>query len=604
MDGTHHRHRRFPRPRLGSRASRSHATASNNLVELETLSSYAALERRAVTLSEDEAQVCTRLAELLLADAVRAYESHALTGRANGSHRLLPQVDLRKWKLVKRKDQLCAYKQRKDASVASFATSTGVSPCTANDTSLPLLLVTGSLPGTVDDALFGLTSANTRAMKMNSAYAEDALEDGEVLTTLEGPTVDEPFRFLGLKWAVRRHDAASASSLLKRRDLLYLEATGATRLANGERVGYRLQHSVSVKALAQLAAASLSSTVVRARASFVQLFHQPDASASSLRVFSRGFYDPQGGLLRFLAVSAGADFLLHMSFSAVDCAHLKKLAFAAQQAGRRRRALSLQHKSRGGGMGGIEELGDEDGDSGGAARTGDLSAWAAVCSLCDRRVGRVLNRSGAPCTICAKMVCSRCSVMKKLRFSRSDDAGAGASTGVDLGGSMGVHDFERLPPEGSRTSTERSRSRSGSGSGVAGRHDICQKALKFCLPCVLRANQRSAAQIAVEELLEQTSYGLVTPHGALERPSSRSRPSSARRRSTQTGRPYSSHRISQTSVGSQPFTPHYAASPYLQPRQKAFSSPAFVPTAMRRGSRVVLYVEDARAASASGSRAA
>ncbi|RLN92210.1 hypothetical protein BBJ28_00011751 [Nothophytophthora sp. Chile5] len=601
MDGTHHRHR-FPRPRLGSRASRSHATASNNLVELETLSSYAALERRAVTLSEDEAQVCTRLAELLLADAVRAYESHMLTGRADGSRRLLPQVDLRQWKLVKRKDQLCAYKQRKEAGAASFATPTGASPCTANDTSLPLLLVTGSLPGSVDDALFGLTGANTRALKMNSAYAEDALEDGEVLATIEGPTVDEPFRFLGLKWAVRRHDA---SALLKRRDLLYLEATGATRLASGERVGYRVLHSVSVKALAQLAAASLSAPVVRARASFVQLFHQPEASDGSLRVFSRGFYDPQGGLLQFMAVSAGADFLLHMTFSAVDCAHLKKIAFAAQQAGRRRRALSLQRKTRGGGMGGIEELGDEDGEGG--AMMSDLSAWASTCSLCDRRVGRVLNRSGAPCTICAKMVCSRCSVMKKLRFSRSDDAGAGASTGVDLGGSMGVHDFEHMPPEGSRASTERSRSRSGSGSGVASRHDICQKALKFCLPCVLRANQRSAAQIAVEELLEQTSYGLVTPRGALERPSSRSRPSSVRRRSTQTGRPYSSHRVSQTSAGSQPFTPHYAASPYYQPRQKAFSA-ASVPTAMRRAStvasRVVLYVEDPRGASSSGSRAA
>lgn len=237
-------------------------------------------------------------------------------------------------------------------------------------------------------------------------------------------------------------------------------------------------------------------------------------------------------------------------------------------------------------MCGIEEAGDEDGDM---MVMGD-AAWATNCSLCDRRVGSMFNRSGAPCAICAKMVCSRCSVVKKLRFLRSD-GNSTAHDGVDLGGSMGVHDFDQLPESASRASTERSRSRSSSGSGASSMSDICQKALKFCLPCVLRANQRSASQIAVEELLEQTSFGLVTPS---DRPSSRSRPSSMRRRSTQTGRPLS-FRASQGPRGS-----HYAASPYYQPRQKAYSSAASL--GVHRSStattpRVVLYVEDPTASS-------
>ncbi|KAG7384996.1 hypothetical protein PHYPSEUDO_002008 [Phytophthora pseudosyringae] len=584
MDASQQRHRRFPRPRVGSRG-RAHTAAASNMVELETLSAFSALERRAVGLSEDEAQVCSRLAELLLADALRAYDGHSVVGRGQRP------VDLQQWKPIKKKDQLCAYKQRKEAAAAPGQQHQQHQEQRPgqSETDLPLLLVTGYLAGHVNDAMYGLASANTRAMKMNSAYAEDALEDAEVLATIEGPSIEEPFRFLGLKWAVR-HDAMS-----KRRDLLYLEATGVTKLANGDRVGYRVMHSVSIKALALLATTSISSSVIRARASIVQLFHQQPSSEGSsgggltgtLNVFTRGYYDPQGGMMQFMAVNAGAELLLHMTFSVVDCAHLKKIAFAAQQAGRRRRATSQLRKT-GEGISGIEELCDEDAD----AIMGD-GAWSTNCSLCDRRVGHLLNRSGAPCAICAKMVCSRCSVVKKLRFSRSEDSSIPVNDGgVDLGGSMGVHDFER--PEASLASTERSRSRSSSGSGVNNMNDICQKALKFCLPCVLRANQRNASQIVVEEILEQTSFGLVTPRSTMDRPSSRSRPSSMRRRSTQTGRPYSL-RSSQAPYGAQQF-PHYAASPYCQPRQKAYSGATYMPPGVHRSSsatpRVVLYVED------------
>ncbi|KUF77651.1 hypothetical protein AM587_10009708 [Phytophthora nicotianae] len=543
MDGSNQqRHRRFPRPRLGSRA-RSRANTASNMVELETLSAFSALERRAVSLSQDEAQVCVRLAELMLADTLKAYEGRSVIGRGQ------PQVDLQQWKLIKKKDQLCVYKQKKEAAKLIAAGQQQLGQCTASETDLPLLMVTGSVAGHVNDAMYGLVSATTRAMKMNSAYAEDVLEDAEVLATIEGP--------------------------------------------------------MSIKALALLATTSISSSVIRARTSIVQLFHQQPSSEGStgltgtLNVFTRGYYDPQGGMMQFMAVNAGAELLLHMTFSVVDCAHLKKIAFAAQQAGRRRRASQLNKTAYGdGGMLGIEELCDEDTD----AILSD-GAWSTNCSLCDRRVGHLLNRSGVPCTICAKMVCSRCSVVKKLRFLRSEDSNLPLNHGVNLGGSMGVHDFER--PEASRASTERSRSRSSSGSGANNMNDICQKALKFCLPCVLRANQRNASQIVVEEILEQTSFGLVTPRSTIDRPSNRSRPSSMRRRSTQTGRPYN-FRSSQASNGSQQFS-HYAASPYYQPRQKAYSSAAYVQPALHRSSsatpRVMLYVEDP-ATSSSGYSAA
>ncbi|CAH0478825.1 unnamed protein product [Peronospora belbahrii] len=550
---------------------------ARDMVEFETLSAFSALEQRTVALSQDEAQVCVRLAELLLADALRDYDQMDY------------QVATQQWKLVKKKDQLEVYKQRKEAIKIVVSTGQTRSQSAVNETELPRILVTGRLAGHVDDAMYGLFSANTRAMKMNSAYAGDSLADAHVLTTIEGPTIEKPFRFLGLKWAVR-HDIMSASSFFKQRDLLYLEATGVTKMTNGERVGYRIMHSVSIKALAQLAATTISSSVIRARASVVQLFHQQPSLEGSggllgmLDVFTRGYYDPQGGMMQFLAVNAGVELLLHMTFSVVDCAHLKKIAFAAQRAGRRRSVTSQLRKTNyvDEGMGGIEEIGDESADV-----MGD-KVWSTNCSLCDRRVGSLLNRSGMPCTICAKMICWRCSVVKKLPFFRSDESSMPVDNGVDLDAIMGLQHFEHEQPEASRASTERS----CNGSGSVMMHDICQKALKFCLPCVLRANHRNASQIVEEEILEQTTFGTVTPCRAMDCPSNYARPSSMRRRSTQTGR---SHNFLHASYGSHQIS-SYAASPYCQPRQKAYSSEAYAQHGVFRSSsaspRVVLYVED------------
>uniref|UniRef100_A0AAV1UUE7 FYVE-type domain-containing protein n=1 Tax=Peronospora matthiolae TaxID=2874970 RepID=A0AAV1UUE7_9STRA len=554
-------------------------SAARNVVELETVTSVLSLESRVVTLTQDEIQVCTRLADLLLADALRAYIE------TNGS----PKVDVQQWKLLKKKDQLGAYKHKRNAGTTGQQLDR---PFAAKETELPLLLVTGSVAGHVHDAMYGLVSATTRTMKMNGAYADDSLEDAQVLATIEGPTVKDPFRFLGLKWAVRR-DAMYGSSFVKRRDLLYLEATGLTKMMDGQCVGYRVIHSVSIKALAQLATKSISSSVIRARASIVQLFHQqPSVDGSrglsgTLNVFARGYYDPQGGMMQFMALHAGAELLLHMTFSAVDCAHLKKIAFATQQACRRRQGVASQlHKTYYGddrGMAGIEEMSDED-----AAGFMEDKVLSTHCSLCERRIGSLLNRSGRPCTICARMVCSRCCVVKKLPFFLSDGCSLPTHNGTGLDGSMSVQQqFER--PEGSRALTEQSRS--SNGSGAANMNGMYQQALKFCLPCVLRANQRNASQIVIEEILEQTSLGLVTPRSTFNQLDGHPSPSPLRRRSTQSVRANNS---AQVPYGSYQF-PQHAAPIYSQPRQKAYSAPCGQVGVHRSSSittRVMLYVED------------
>ncbi|CAI5717617.1 unnamed protein product [Hyaloperonospora brassicae] len=572
-------------------------SVSRSVVELETVTTFSGLDHhRRVTLSPDEVQICTRLADLLLADTLRAY-----VDTSSGS----AKVDSQQWKLVKKKDQLGAYKHKQQQQHrAAAALGAGHSmeegeevagTCSATEAAAapPLLLVTGHVAGHVHDAMYGLVSANTRAMQLNGAYADETLEDAQVLATIKGPTVNDPFRFLGIKWAVRRHGTRSGSTFVKRRDLLYLEATGTTQMTDGQYIGYRVVHSVRINALPRP-----SSSVVRARMSIVQLFHQQATGdgarglSGTLNVFARGYYDPQGDMLQFMALHAGAELLLHMTFSAVDCAHLKKIAFATQHARQCRQGVASQlFKTSYSGvdrgvMAGIEELLDED-----AGLLRD-KAWSTHCSLCERRVGSLLNRSGRPCAICARTVCSRCSVVKKLHFFRCDGSSLPGDHVMGLERSRSVQQPPLEHPEASRTSTERSRSSSGS-SAASSMNGMRQQALRFCLPCVLRATQRNASQLVVEELLEQTSLDLVTPRSTLDQVTGDARPSPMRRRSTQSGR---SHHSAQAPCGSNPSSP-YAAPIYPQPRQKAYSAPA-IQRGVHRSSpaapRVMLYVEDPR----------
>lgn len=584
-------------------------SSSSTLLELETLSAYSALEARAVTLSEDEALVVSRLAELLLADATRAYDK--FLSLDNGL------VDPRAWKPVKRKDQLCVYKQRKDssslgtsfgprlsmsgfsmdpsASSSSRSVSGDLEATAQAETTLPLMLVAGALPGSLDDAMFGLASATTRELKMNSAYAEDGVMDAEVLTTLEGPTVDDPFRFLGLKWVARRH-----ATSMKKRDLLYLEATGVTTRANGERLGYRILHSVSVRALAQLSA-SISDSVVRAKATVCELFHETPAVSygSRLHVFSRGYYDPLGGMMQFVAVNVAAELLLHMAHSAVDCAHLKKVAKAAQLAGRqRRRATSVARKNSRlpppRMHPGMQDIDEADEATGMDVTDGDaLSFLPSMCHICECSLGKMLNRSGAPCTICFHMICSRCSVTKKLRFSWAE--ATTTHRRPQHGGEAGVTGSTSHSNSQSQATTERSRSRSGSGGAPAPlMRDITEKALNFCLPCVVAANQQSAAQLAIEDMMARTTMASdITPRSTT---SSAFRASNAaaslRQRWTRGASIYGarpSYTGSSNGSSSGAFSP---AQPRFSARQKAFSMAP--PPPRDSAPKIVLYVDESQ----------
>lgn len=608
--------------------------------------SSAACRDRSVELADDEVRMLTTLADTLLARLKASYEAHAFTQHL--------RVDKKQWKAIKKREQLTVYKQKGSISTsepaddqqdATTTTTTNTTPTTTadssddehadlnatqevktkskkakseNPTKVPQLMLTGSVAGRVEDALYGLSSATSMAMKFRSSYCQDAVVDAQVLTTIQGPTVDDPFRFLGLKWVLQNYasSASPSTSLFKKRDVVFLEATGLTTLRSGDVVGYHIVHSVHLNSRARMLSDSSpmnnsasSSSVVRAKTSMSHLFRQRASSAGSntgesVDVFVRGYYDPSGGMLHFLAVNLSAELLLHTAASSLECAQLKKLSWAAHQSSRKRRATTFFRAT---------QSQNQNRDTGGAVMLHEMAAAArevdaeergraSICAICTRKYGKLLQRGGVACTICAQMVCARCSVGKKLSFTRHDD-----SVQLNQDQEQSAANMER---SGISSSNYGGSVKSKASSSVTPsrrskvQQEICQKTMHFCIPCIVATSKQNAVHVAVEEILEQQQALLAagcmsgtpvsaTPRQVLAMAAANIQQQQQRRRSTRTG---STQFCGTTTtprflyqVTSAATTPA-AATVSKVPRPKAFSTSS---TSSSTTSSVVLYEEPA-----------
>ncbi|KAG7378913.1 hypothetical protein PHYPSEUDO_009310 [Phytophthora pseudosyringae] len=205
---------------------------------------------------------------------------------------------------------------------------------------LPLLQLVGSVPGTLDDAMYGALGATADAMRVKSAYERDNITDGAVLATIVAPTTTDPFRSLTVKWVEQEgptidhhryhplHYPVTLPGASTREDLIFLEATGMTRLATGERVGFQLRHSV------HFAQTHERHNVRRGNMSTCTLFRDGDATSSdvsegpcrgSVEVFARTCLSGGNAAVRSTTATMAA------TGAVVLCGRMKKLAWMLAQ---------------------------------------------------------------------------------------------------------------------------------------------------------------------------------------------------------------------------------------------------------------------------------
>ncbi|GLD97941.1 hypothetical protein PINS_up006638 [Pythium insidiosum] len=267
-----------------------------------------------VKVHADHVAQCASTSERILESTIAARQEYV--------HRYNRQLDPATWRLVRRRRRsedgvdMSVFQPQHKVRVPRPATTLSCSP---------ILIAAGSMDGTLDDVMLGLTASTTSTMKLVTSSLHDGIPDARVLNRMDTPTPDDPFAFLGLKWFVRKSTSRLAA-LARPRDFVYLDASGIRTLPSGTRVGYQLMHSVD---LPQCPPMPMSLNIVRAYMSFCFLFYE-NPTTKRVEMFCKGYVDPRGGLARRITVSVAADMILGCS-NALQCARRKKIEWMLEE---------------------------------------------------------------------------------------------------------------------------------------------------------------------------------------------------------------------------------------------------------------------------------
>lgn len=314
---------------------------------------------------------------------------------------------------------------------------------------IPVMISHGSVDGQLDDALYGIFADDDASWKFKTTYLQEKLEDARILAKIRGPSVEDPYRYLAIKWFTREHPAGVMGSVIHRRDYLVLEATGKTFDSRGEPVSFCMLHSIAVPEIRELT----EMKTIRGVLSFCYITRQ--ATPTSLDIYCRGFSDPRGDFPVGLCAKVAADNIC-AAVNVIECSYMKKLMWLVQQK---------------------QEEEDADRSTRSTRSRMSVTGVPTVCYSCHRKMNKFGSfLSGSACRICrnvrcfymwselsrrpqlthlcglwlTQMVCTKCSVEKKPIVDTSDR--------------------------------------------------IARKPFTFCLACLMKAKEYPASIVAIDEV--------------------------------------------------------------------------------------------------------
>lgn len=294
------------------------------------------------------------------------------------------RVDEQTWKLARTKDNLRLYVERIVPEESEFdgrQRTKSVERMQPWSTSrgLPVMLSVGTVFGQLEDLMLGITNPSHNIQRVTTSYS-DELDDAAVLYPLVEPTADDPFRSVMIKW-IETDIPLNATTVVKNRDYIVMEATGMLEFGNGERVGYHLLHSIDFPETHPLYHR------IRGNMSLCSFYRQ--MNKSQIDCFTTGTLDAGGELMEFLLLPVAASVIFSPS-SNVYCGEMKKLSWL------------LQKKQALGGHGWIRQ--------------------GNTCVSCATKAsaGSLLRIGRSTCKLCFGCVCHSCKVRKKVSFITTD----------------------------------------------------------------------------------------------------------------------------------------------------------------------------------------
>uniref|UniRef100_K3WF79 FYVE-type domain-containing protein n=1 Tax=Globisporangium ultimum (strain ATCC 200006 / CBS 805.95 / DAOM BR144) TaxID=431595 RepID=K3WF79_GLOUD len=293
------------------------------------------------------------------------------------------EMNRKRWKPVKSREYMTVYKERNPLPMEQCDVG--------SDWKDPKLLVaTGTIVGQLDEVMYGVVTPDAESMLLKASITKNRLVGGAVLTQIHGPTIREPFRFLGVKWFVMA-PPTTLNGMIWARDAVFIESTGITTLPNGDRIGYQLMQSVDIPGYGEL---DPQHSIVRGRISSCSIFKQ--LGNGTVDVYVRGYVEAFGKVMDTVALKTVASGFLS-SWNSVGCAQYKKLMWCIQHPLCRRSSSEY----------------DDGPDYTASINGAGLTHNHRCCASCNKRFGTF--SSAEMCILCKQWMCSKCRVVSKVR---------------------------------------------------------------------------------------------------------------------------------------------------------------------------------------------
>ncbi|KAG6612384.1 tRNA (guanine(26)-N(2))-dimethyltransferase [Phytophthora cinnamomi] len=297
-----------------------------------------------------------------------------------------------------------------------------------------MLILFGTIDGNLGDCMLGTFVPTNQAWIWRSSHIKDHFDDARILANIRGPTKKDPFRFLNIKWFAKEIPAV-LSGIVQQRDYILLEASGLTQDSRGDTIGYYILHSVELPGFPEFT----DQGIIRGQLSLCFIDRQ--CGSGKVELYCRSFSDPAGDMIDRVNTSIFADSILSAA-GVIDYAYIKKLTWLMKQKG-----VLEQNAARR----------DED-------------HRPTRCEGCEKNFTKFALAGvgpGAPCHLCQRVMCGKCSVVKKMT--------------VDV--------------------TE-------TGS-------VKRCALRFCLNCLLKAKEHSVWEVALSAVETSSECSSISDSGRL-----------------------------------------------------------------------------------------
>ncbi|RLN50410.1 hypothetical protein BBJ29_000934 [Phytophthora kernoviae] len=286
--------------------------------------------------TKEDVQYYRGISDDCLAEVLRKYEDYVYRDRRH--------IDSRRWKTVKAREKAVVYRERtaSDADLntgngdVGLSSSSGSSsgayhsrhdPSTAVETldtttvlgpgaalaagtKIPVMICTATMPGNLEDAMYGSYVDDTASFRRRSSYEQDLANDIGMLGTFDRPSSEDPFQFLGVTWILRSFPGLGA--VIKRRDFLLLQRIGLSTTSQGERIGFTITQSVPHRDLPELK----QYDIIRGKMSMCTIYRQ---MGGQVDVFVQIVMQPGGNGLKYFMIQETATSIMMFSTAGSFC---------------------------------------------------------------------------------------------------------------------------------------------------------------------------------------------------------------------------------------------------------------------------------------------